>query len=860
MPDQDKAILQMLDEGLNMAYSLLDRDLNYVYISRYTYELLGLTTDDIKAGDHLSVIHKRMLEKGLLTPEMVDANKISVNPDTNKLHNTAKSGRVMTLGNGRSVEFKRVPLSNGYTAAIAHDITRITEKDAFLNQALAIGKAGYWTYNFQDKTYALSPTLAAIMSGKQQAKIDKLGIISIVHPKDQHLVKAAIKNIKNNDDKFSYTARVKNKHSSYLWGRTYGRLIRDQTGRPKELHAFVISTEKDVRQKAELMKAKDAAIAASKAKSEFLANMSHEIRTPMNGILGMAELLSHSTVDARQKEFLDVINNSASALLTIINDILDFSKIEAGALELDIMPFDLKTILNDVTALLVTNAQAKGLELIIKYPPDMPSAFMGDAGRLRQVMTNLVGNAIKFTEEGHITIDVSLNLKDTLGFVNISVKDTGIGIAPEQLATIFEKFTQADGSTTRIYGGTGLGLTISKRIVEIMNGNLRATSVLGEGSTFQFQIPLQRDLNAAPITYDLTEMTGKTAIIIDDIQTNRQILTEQLKSWGVEAVAVVGGIEALQIIKQQQATGRSFDFILLDYLMPALNGQEFAALLHNAATIKPMPIIMLSSCDQCISTQDLNDIGIQAYLVKPVREKQLFDTITQIISHPDNQKSQTSKPEASKPGPPKLDKQASAGQVSDTTLSVDMTDADELAAIHVLNTLQDAGNTDAKISNIIDADRNAFVAHNVDSNGVNETDKAPSDKIEILVAEDFALNRDVVKLMLADTRFEPIYAVNGQDAVKAYTLEPARFSAILMDVSMPVMDGYQATKEIRAYETQQGLAPQSIIALTGHALSTDRQTCLDAGMDDYLTKPVKQRELIDKLNHYTGVVKQLKTA
>jgi len=542
-----------------------------------------------------------------------------------------------------------------------------------------------------------------------------------------------------------------------------------------------------------------------------LANMSHEIRTPMNGILGMAELLSHSAVDERQKEFLEVINNSASALLNIINDILDFSKIEAGALELDIMPFDLKSSINDVTSLLKTNAQDKGLELIINYPTNMPSAFIGDSGRLRQVITNLIGNAIKFTESGHITIDVNINLKEIMGFVEISVKDTGIGIPQNKLDAIFDKFTQADGSTTRVYGGTGLGLTISKRIIEIMNGKLKASSVLGQGSTFQFTIPLQRDLKAESVTFDLTTIAGKTALIVDDIQTNHHVLSEQLKSWNIDSMTAEDGVQALKIIKEQQAKGEPFDFILLDYLMPGLNGQELASIISQASNIDTPPIIMLSSCDQPISTQELNAIGIQAYRIKPVREKRLFDTITEVLSHPSNQKNPI-----------------------DTTSTEAQSRPNITSHISESRTATSSEQQDVK-SEII-SDENTTTP--------NRVEKAHT----ILVAEDFPLNRDVVSLMLADTEFEPIFAVNGQDAFEIYAQAPERFAVILMDVSMPVLDGYQATKKIRDFETQNNLTLKPIIALTGHALRNDRSICIDAGMDDYLTKPVKQNDLIEKLS------------
>ena len=830
IPEHDKAILQMLDQGLDVSFGLLNEDLRYVYISRHTYELLNITPNEVKVGDHVSVMHDTMLKNGLLTEEMMQSNRLNVERTSNQLQDTSSGIRRMKMGNDRTVEFIRVPLSNGYIAAIAHDVTDLAEKDLLLTQALEIGKSGYWTYCFNTKQYTFNSTLSLYISDEALKNINIYGLSYILHPDDRHLFKNAIKNITKNEGTFEYTARAISKNGDHLWGKTYGRLIRDEAGRPKELRAFVTNVDNEVQQAKELLEAKDAAIAASQAKSEFLANMSHEIRTPMNGILGMAELLSQSNVDARQKEFLDVINNSASALLTIINDILDFSKIEAGAFELELTPFNLKSAINDVTSLLMTNAQAKGLELIISYPVDMPCNFIGDVGRLRQVITNLVGNAIKFTEAGHITIDVRINLKDTLGFINIEVKDTGIGIAPDKLKSIFEKFTQADGSTTRVYGGTGLGLAISKRISELMNGSLEASSTLGEGSMFQFKVPLQRDLTANNITYDTVKLSGKHALIIDDIESNRYVLSEQLKSWGVSSISIQDGIDALRVIKDQAASGTPFDFILLDFIMPGLNGQELAHIISKSSDIAPIPIIMLSSCDQRASTEELNAIGIQYYLVKPVREKKLFETIQAICSEHDN----------------------SVHDNKNIKRNMHAKNNGQNAALteHIPAQLNDEYNIMTPKAEIGPIEQSLTQTQNISSSKTHN----------ILVAEDFPLNRDVVKLMLADTEFNPVFAVNGKDAVQSYMENHMEFSAVLMDVSMPVMDGYQATKEIRKFENETALPPKAIIALTGHALRNDKNLCLETGMDDYLTKPVKQTDLIEKLNHYVNIASHRKTA
>ncbi|WP_409433321.1 response regulator [Litorimonas sp. RW-G-Af-16] len=768
-------LLHTLCSALNVGVSVLDEDLRYQLISNEVYRQLGISPDQLQVGDKLSDCHDLMIKNGLITAEFLERQRLSARDLRHKKDTPDfASQNLLTLGDGTTHRHLRKTLPNGLTVSMSTDVSELVEKDEMLESALALGNSGYWTYDFETKKYRLSESFRAYLSEEDKRKVEEAGIITIVHQDDRAKFKKAIASLSSTQSKFQVSCRTVSRKGNERWSRTSGELIRNEDGRPIKIRAFVKDITADVRRSAELERMKDQAIAANQAKSEFLANMSHEIRTPMNGILGMAELLANSPVTSRQREFVDVINNSATALLSIINDILDFSKIEAGAMELDPVPMDLKTLINDLTTMLRSEAQDKGLELIIDYPVSMPRSFIGDIGRLRQTLINLIGNAIKFTDQGHITIKVDVVERNTLGIITVNVIDTGIGVAEEKLANIFDKFTQADGSTTRVYGGTGLGLTISKGIIEMMGGRMQVSSVVGEGSSFGFIVPMPLDFDAMIEVPDFTSLVGKTALIVDDIETNRIVLSEQLAMWGVKTLTSCNSLEAIDIIGRQSHLEQKIDFILLDYQMPGCNGEDLARQIKSLYQGHPPPMIMLSSCDQNINSGALAEIGIRQYIVKPVREKRLLSAVqTAVASAPPRPKQAISPP-------------------SEPPISV-------------------------------------------------------KSKTPILVAEDFALNRDVVRLMLEDSDYRPVFAHDGAEAVRMFSDGPTEYAAILMDVSMPVMDGYDATRQIRAIERMQGLARLPIIALTGHALSHDRGLCLQAGMNDYLTKPVRQHKLIEKL-------------
>ena len=389
-----------------------------------------------------------------------------------------------------------------------------------------------------------------------------------------------------------------------------------------------IITVTDVTQ---IRKAHLKAEAAQIAKSEFLANMSHEIRTPMNGIMGMSQLLSNCKLGEREREFVQTIDRSSQALLTIINDILDFSKIEAGRVELDAEPFLLRESLEDVTSLLSTAATDTGIDLLLRIDPDIPEAYVGDVGRVRQVLTNLIGNALKFTHEGHVLIDVTASIIDKTAKLTIDVGDTGIGIAEDKLSTIFEKFSQADGSTTREYGGTGLGLTISSNLAHLMKGDITAVSELGKGSTFTFTCELGVVEDVAKPTAERPPNISGNILLIDDITLNHDILKEQLNSESCKCISVESARKGLAVLAKAKDKNINIDLIIVDYQMPEMTGEDFIRIAKTHNDYAHIPILLFSSVDNDELKQRMKKLGVDGYLTKPARYQQLLRAVSKTI-------------------------------------------------------------------------------------------------------------------------------------------------------------------------------------------------------------------------------------
>jgi PAS domain S-box-containing protein len=661
-----------------------------------------------------------------------------------------------------------------------HAERQLREAEARLDRATRGANDGLWEFDARTQHVWVSPRFAQMLGYAQDDFLeDRELFFAVTHRDDQQALRAIIQKCIADDSAVDIELRAHTRAGEWRWYRLRGAVERDEQGAPMT----VSGSQQDITERKQyqqaLIEATDAAALASKAKSEFLANMSHEIRTPMNGVIGMIELLLETALNPMQSDYAQTVRDSATALLTVINDILDFSKVEAGKLELEYLDMDVRDTIEDVARLLSIQAHAKGLEVIALLDPSLPDRVRGDAGRLRQILLNLGGNAVKFTKSGEVGIDCKVVAKDAAGMLlRCEIRDTGIGIPADRLHKLFNAFTQVDASTTRRFGGTGLGLSIVKKLVELMGGEVGVRSEEGVGSTFWFTLRLEHAMESAPSRpAPPIQLKGQRVLVVDDNATNRKVLMGQLASCRMDAVCASSADEALTLMRQAAYAGKRFEVAVLDHQMPGCDGATLGKMILSETALQSTRLILLTSSGQRGDGKIFAELGFAGYLLKPVTQRDLTDTLMLVLGTNADARHPRTQP---------------------------------IVTRHALRS------------------------------------QRAKDTQHILLAEDNLVNQKVACRILEKLGYRVDVAVDGQAAVDAWAT--GRYHLILMDCQMPVMDGYEATRHIRARESSGAHIP--IIALTAHAMKGADAECAAAGMDDYVSKPIDREQLNAKIERW----------
>ncbi len=805
--ESDDRLRAVLDAATGV--SVIGTDVNglITYFSKGSESLLGYSAEDMVGRTSPAILHdaEEVSARGKeLTKELgyrVEGFEVFVAIPKREGRERREWTYVRKDGSRLTVDFTATVLrgaSGEITGFLgtAMDVTRSKELERALRETLRereaaqdlleaagrIARLGHWELALDGSRVVWSDVTYQIHEVEVGTEISLEEAFDFFHPADREEIEAKVARAIETGGAFDFEARLITARGREIWVHSIGEPVRGSDGKIEALHG--VFQDVDERHRAEnllaernqqLESATKEALAYAQAKAEFLANMSHEIRTPLNAIIGMSDLLHDVVEEGPQREFVDTIRTGGDVLLALINDILDYSKIEAGKLEMEHSPVNLRECVESSLDLVAAQASRKNLDLLCQIDPEVPAFVLGDITRLRQILVNLVSNGVKFTTQGEVLVRVTMPAGSLDGeVIQISVRDTGMGIPKDRQHRLFRAFSQADSSTTRRFGGTGLGLAICQKLVAMMNGRIWLESSDDKGADFRFEIPLLRVEGPLPEESSnaaTTDLRGLRILVVDDNKTNRRILREQAADCGIQPSETGVPSEALSWIER----GDQFDLAVLDVHMPEMDGYELAAKLRKHRTEKDLPIVMLTSMAE--SGEARKQLGIGAHLTKPVRKVALFEAISKVVDRRRN----------SQPDAP--------------------------------------------------ASKSATLA-----------DECP---LEVLVAEDNPVNQRVIKLLLERLGYRPEFVGNGREALE--TVRQKSFDVILMDVQMPEMDGREASRAIRRLLSDTD-RPR-IIALTADAAEDDRRKCLEAGMDDYLSKPVRGAEIADALRRAYPTVK-----
>ena len=766
--------------GVVFQWSAKQDAYKFTFVSPRVHQVLGLTSAAVLADPALILQQIVGEDRKMVWEAVVDAAARGVSWQ-GEYRVRLPNDSIRWIRNEMNVEPERMPDGAAVFTGIWQDVTELKEADERLREVTANIPVAVFQYFVSESDLFvitfLSQAIQTICGLKPEDVIsDTSLLLEAVYSDDIAAFLGALGRPKSGAQSQSLDFRMVHQVSGetvWVHGEAHPRQL--PTGEWVWNGYFTDVTEsKEIA--VELQKAKDDAEAASRAKSDFLANMSHEIRTPMNGVMGMTDLLLDTPLDAEQSEYVSIVKSSADALLRVINDILDFSKIEAGKLLIENIPFHLGKAIDDTLKAVALRAHDKGLELVCDIPSNVPQGVVGDPGRLRQILMNLIGNAIKFTAKGEVVLRVRVQEQDdTSVMLHMAVSDSGIGIAPEKLGSIFEAFSQEDSSTTRKYGGTGLGLTICSRLVEALGGRIWVESELGKGSTFHFTMFVEIDANQTKTGDSLVVFEGLRVLVVDDNEVNRMVLARALQAAGVQVQLAESGTAAMALLAPASQVA-PFDLIVLDAQMPSMDGFTLAENIRQMPRCAKTPLVMLSSSGLKGDAQRARDVGIAGYASKPVSREELV-------------------------------------QVLGRALNIDVTSVPVAEA--------------------------------------TVADSAPQAALDVLLVEDHVVNQKLAVALLERWGHRVKVAGNGKIALDA--MADMHFDVVLMDMLMPVMDGLEATVQIRARERQTGVTrPTPIIAMRANAMEADRERCLAVGMNDYISKPINATELQALLQQYSA--------